>query len=358
MEQATFNRLLAATARSGASDLHLKVGAPPAVRIHGVLTPVRVPSLAAEDMDRIAGYLLAAPGPVSPSSGPQEKDGSYVVEGAARYRLNLYRQKGSWAASLRVIRAEIPTFAELGLPPVVERIANEERGLVVVTGRTGSGKTSTLAAIVGHVNRTSRKHILTIEDPIEYVHEDALARISQREVGTDTGSFSAALRSGLRQNPDVLLVGEMRDYETIDIALKAAETGLLVLATLHTSDAAQTIGRVVGAFPTEAQAVARLRLADALRATISQRLVPAASGTGRVLAAEVLVSTFSVQTMIKSPEKMDQLRDYLESGRSDLGTQTFDQHLLELYQEGRITLEVALASATNPSDIQRAVDLG
>ncbi len=358
MDLGTFDRLLAAAAKGGASDVHFKAGAPPAVRINGVLTPVRCPSLAADDMEKVAGYILAATGSSVPDKGALEKDTSYAVQGVARFRVNLYRQMGTFAAVLRVIRYEIPTFAELGLPPAVEKIAEEERGLVLVTGVTGSGKSSTLAAMVGHINATSARHIVTIEDPIEFIHEDRKSRVSQREIGSDTESFASALRAALRQNPDVILVGELRDFETIDIALKAAETGLLVMGTVHTTDAVQTISRIIGVFPTQGQDTARMRLADSLKATISQRLIPSAEGKGRVLAAEILMNTFSAQSMIRNPEKMGGMRDYLEKGRDLIGTQTFDQHLLELQKAGKITLAATLAAATNPGEIQRKIDLG
>ncbi|MCC7112173.1 MAG: PilT/PilU family type 4a pilus ATPase, partial [Deltaproteobacteria bacterium] len=248
-----------------------------------------------------------------------------------------------------------PTLESLGMPPVLQKIAAYERGLVVVTGATGSGTTSTLAALIDHINRTQKKHIVTIEDPIEFLHQNQQSSISQREIGIDTRSFQVALRSALRQDPDVILVGEMRDIETIDIALKAAETGHLVLSTVHTVDAATTIARLVSVFPAEEQTAVRLRLADNLKASISQRLLPRADGRGRVLAQEILVQTGSVQEHIRDPQLTSGLKDVLAKGTDSYGMQTFDQHLTVLYRQGLITLEAAKAAATNASDFERAL---
>jgi len=249
----------------------------------------------------------------------------------------------------------VPTVDSLGLPPVVKTMAEYERGLVLVTGVTGSGKSSTLAAIVRQINETTRAHILTIEDPIEFLHEDKLSRITQREIGPDTGNFAQALRAALRQDPDVILVGEMRDTETIEIALKAAETGHLVLSTVHTTDAARTIGRLCDAFPADAQEPLRHRLAENLKGTISQRLLPKAQGKGRVVTAEVMVSTDAIREYIVDPERTHEITDYLSKNRDVYGTQSFDQHLSELYKAGSITLDVAKAAASNPSDFERAL---
>ncbi|MBK9966023.1 MAG: PilT/PilU family type 4a pilus ATPase [Holophagales bacterium] len=357
MDLTTFNRLLSAVAKAGASDLHLKTGAQPAVRLAGVLSPIKTPALAADDMNRIAGHLLSQRPEAPPVSQIREFDTSYSVDGVARFRVSIYRQRGELAAVLRVIPFEIPTFAELGLPPVAEKIAAEKRGLVLVTGVTGSGKTSTLAAMIDWINQREQRHILTIEDPIEFLHTDKRSRVSQREVGIDTAGFAAALRCGLRQDPDVVLVGEMRDLETVDTALKAAETGHLVFATLHTQDAVRTVNRVIGAFPADAESTIRMRLAEVLRAVICQRLVPAASGKGLVLVAEILVNTLSVQTMLREPEKMGGLKDYIERGGEVYGTQSFDQHLVALQKEGKISMETALASASRPAEIERALML-
>ena len=357
MDQATFNRLLTAAANAAASDVHLKTGAPPAVRLSGVLTAVKSPALAATDMERIAGHLLSQrPGAPEPSA-VRELDTSYTIEGVARFRVSLYRQRGELAAVLRIVPFAIPSFSALGLPAAVEKIASEERGLVLVTGVAGSGKSSTLAAMIDFVNASQKRHILTIEDPIEFLHADRKSRVSQREVGLDTPGFGPALRAGLRQDPDVILIGEMRDLETMDTALKAAETGHLVLATLHTTDATRTISRILGTYPADAQVGVRMRLAEVLKAVVCQRLLPAASGKGLVLAAEILVSTLSVQDMIRDPEKIGGLKDYIERGGDVYGMQSFDQHLVALQREGKITMETALAGATSPSEVQRALML-
>jgi twitching motility protein PilT len=357
MDATTLDRLLSAAAKSGASDIHLKTGAQPAVRMSGVLSAVRTPALARDDMERVVAQLVSQRPEAPPPAAIRELDTSYAIEGVARFRVAVYRVKGDLAAILRVIPSRVPSFAELGLPPVIEKIAAEPRGLVLVTGITGSGKTSTLASIVDWINEREARHILTIEDPIEYLHADRRSRVSQREVGMDTAGFAAALRAGMRQDPDVILVGELRDLETVDTALKAAETGHLVLATLHTQDTLKTIDRVIGMFPAEAETSVRMRLAEVLRAVICQRLVPAASGRGRVLAAEVLVSTLAVQTMIREPEKMGGLKDYIERGGEVYGTQSFDQHLVALHREGKITMDVAVAAASSPSELQRAIML-
>jgi len=357
MDQATFNRLLSAAAKNGASDIHFKTDSSPAVRVNGAMIPVKCPSLASDDMDRVAQHIMSQGHYKGTVDTLQEWDTSYRIEGVARFRVSLFRQRGHLAAILRVIPFDIPTFESLGCPAVVEKIASEERGLILVTGVAGSGKSSTLAAMTNYMNERQKLHILTIEDPIEFIHPDKLSRISQREVGLDTPSFSSALRAALRQDPDVILVGEMRDMETIDIAIKAAETGHLVLSTVHTTDAMRTVSRIIGAFPPEAQYPTRLRLAEILKATISQRLLPHKSGKGRVLAAEVMVTTLTVQDMIKQPEKMGGLRDYLEKSGAVYGSQSFDQHLLQLMREDKITEEVMLAASSNPADMQRILTL-
>jgi len=271
--------------------------------------------------------------------------------------VNILKQKGRFGAVLRVIPSEIPSLEGLGLPPILKTVALQERGLVLVTGVTGSGKSTTLAAMVGEINGAVRKHVVTIEDPIEFVHTDRLSRITQREVGLDTESFAMALRAALRQDPDVILVGEMRDAVTIDTGLKAAETGHLVFSTVHTNDAAKTVGRLIDVFPTDAQAVVRQRLADNLKATISQRLLRRKDGQGRVVAMEIMVSTMSVQEMIKDPARTWEIKDYIERSRDMYGTQSFDQHLIELYESEVISLETAKAAATNPADLERALYL-
>ncbi len=357
MELQTFNQFLAAAVKNGASDIHFKVGSSPALRINGQLLPVKVPALAPEDTQRIAGHILSHCRYRGSIDELQEHDTSYALEGVGRFRCSVFRNKGNLATILRAIPFAVPDFAKLGLPKVLEKISQEERGLILVTGVTGSGKSSTLAAIVSYINQHYRKHILTIEDPIEFLHEDKFSRVTQREIGPDTPSFSSALRAALRQDPDVILVGEMRDAETIEIALKAAETGHLVLSTVHTTDCVRTIGRIVGVFSPEGQHGVRNRLADNLKATISQRLLPHASGKGRVVAAEIMVSTLSVVDFIKDEAKTPEIKDYLEKSSGLLGTQSFDQHLAQLLQAGQITMEVAREAATNPADFERALSI-
>jgi twitching motility protein PilT len=358
MELTTFNQFLAAAVKNGSSDIHFKAGAAPAVRVNGELVPVRVPALHPEDTARIAGHILKQHHYKGELDDLREYDASYSLDGVGRFRANIYRNKGNLGAIMRAIPMGVPTFEKLGMPKVLEKIAQEERGLVLLTGVTGSGKSSTLAAMVGYINEHYRKHVLTIEDPIEFLHEDKLARITQREIGPDTPSFSSALRAALRQDPDVILVGEMRDAETIEIALKAAETGHLVLSTVHTTDCARTIGRIVGTFDPAAQTGVRNRLADNLKATISQRLLHHASGKGRVVAAEIMISTLSVVDFIKDPEQTPRIKDYLEEQSDILGTQSFDQHLARLVNERKITQQVALEAATSRSDLERAFSLG
>jgi twitching motility protein PilT len=355
VEQRTFNQLLAAAVKNGASDIHLKAGAPPALRINGSLLPVKVPALMPEDTQAIAQFVLSTARYKGELNDLRDWDTSYAVQDVGRFRCNIFRQKGNFALVLRAIPYEVPTVESLGLPPVVKGMAEFERGLVLLTGVTGSGKSSTLAAIVRQINETTRAHILTIEDPIEFLHEDKLSRVTQREIGPDTGTFAQALRAALRQDPDVILVGEMRDLETIEIALKAAETGHLVLSTVHTTDAAKTIGRLCDAFPHDAQEAVRHRLAENLKGCISQRLLPKAQGRGRVVAAEIMVSTESIKEFIIDPERTHEIADYLAKNRDVYGTQSFDQHLSELYKAGAVSLDVAKAAATNPSDFERAL---
>ncbi len=355
MDLETFNRFLAAAVNAGASDIHFKAGNSPAIRLKGELIAFKVPALQAEDTRKIAGLILERTRFKGDIDEILERDSSYAVEGLARFRVNIFRNRGTIAAILRVIPYDIPTFEQLGLPPVLEKISQNERGMILVTGVTGSGKSSTLAAIVGYINEHDRKHIITIEDPIEFFHEDRNSRITQRQIGPDTESFASALRAALRQDPDVIMLGEMRDMETIDIALKAAETGHLVLSTVHTTDAVRTINRLLGVFPPDFQHGVRNRLADALRSTISQRLLPEASGKGRVPAVEIMISTTTVAAYIRDAARTAEIKDYLEKSHETLGTQSFDQHLAELFTNGRITREVALEAATSPSDLERAL---
>jgi twitching motility protein PilT len=279
-------------------------------------------------------------------------DIAYSVPGLGRFRVNIFQQRGTVGIVCRVIPIGIKTIRDLMLPPVLERIASEPRGLVLCTGTTGSGKSTTLAAMIDQINATRTEHIITVEDPIEFLHRDKKSIVNQREVGIDTRNFAAALRSALREDPDVILVGEMRDYETIETALLAAETGHLVLSTLHTLDATETITRIISVFPPHQQKQVRLQLAAVLRAVVSLRLLPKADGKGRVPAVEVMIATATIRDCVENKEKTKLIRDYIEQGFSQYGMQTFDQSLLFLFKNGHITLEEALRRATNPDDFR------
>jgi twitching motility protein PilT len=351
----TLDGLLRAGVTHSVSDLHFRPGAPPLFRINGTMTPVKYERLLPSHTEIIAGHFLASMGDRIDIKGIQEYDTSYSIPGVARFRVNIYRQRGSLAIVARVIPTEVPTVESLGLPTVLNTIAAEERGLVLVTGATGSGKSTTLAAMINLVNHTRACHILTIEDPIEFLHMNRKASVSQREIGPDTKNYVIGLRAALRQDPDVILVGEMRDAESIDIALKAAETGHMVFSTVHTTDAAKTIGRITSVFPADEQLFVRTRLADNLKATISQRLLPRADGKGRVVAMEVMIVTQTAQEYIRDPNRTDGIKDVIEKGRQQYGMQSFDQHLSDLYRSNVITLQTAIHAATNPSDFERAL---
>jgi twitching motility protein PilT len=329
MEAAHLNKLLTVGVQNGASDIHFKVGAPPAYRVDGALRNLKSPPLKPDDTEALCRLLL---GDTTREKLAEisEYDSSYSLPGVSRFRVNIFRQRGSLAAILRIIPGEIPTVASLNLPMTVEKYADFERGLILVTGATGSGKSSTLAALINRVNERRPVHIITIEDPIEFLHPNKVASVSQRELGTDTATYKGALRAALRQDPDVILVGEMRDAETVDIALKAAETGHTVYSTIHTTDAAKTIARLVSLFPADEQVAARRRLADNLRGTIGQRLLPRKDGLGRVVACELMIATSTVQELIKDAARTSELKDVIEKGRDQYGMQTFDQHLIAL----------------------------
>jgi twitching motility protein PilT len=324
--------------------------------VNGQLLPVKVPALQPEDTLRIAANVLKSNRWQGVLEEVQDVDTSYALEGVGRFRVNLHRAKGNVAAVMRSIPLAVPDFEKLGLPKVLEKLAQEDRGMVLVTGVTGSGKSSTLAALVNYINLHYRKHVLTIEDPIEFLHEDKFSRVTQREIGPDTPSFAKALRAALRQDPDVILVGEMRDQETIEIALRAAETGHLVLSTVHTTDCYRTIGRIISVFPAEAQNNVRMRLAESLKGTVSQRLLPAKSGKGRCVATEVMISTLSVVEFIKDATRTHEIKDYLEKNKDLLGTQSFDMDLARLLREDKVTREVALEASTDRSDFERALN--
>ncbi|HWP65842.1 MAG TPA: type IV pilus twitching motility protein PilT [Candidatus Limnocylindria bacterium] len=353
--QELLHALLQQAVASGASDLHLKAGSYPIVRIHGELAPLTTERrLDSAETAQIAAALLT-PELRQRFERQREVDLAYSVPGLGRFRCNVYQQRGTIGLALRVIPMRVPTFEELNLPPVLAKIADEERGLILVTGTTGSGKSTTLAAMIEHINRTAACHIITIEDPIEYLHRDNRSIINQREVSVDTTSFAQALRAALRQDPDVILVGEMRDAETMETALAAAETGHLVLSTLHTLDATETVNRIIAVFPPHQQRQVRLQLASVLRAVISQRLLPRADSRGRVPAVEVLVSTPFVRDCIIDKDRTSQIRDAIAAGTSQYGMQTFDQSIFGLYQRGLVTLEEALRWASNVDEFKLKV---
>ena len=346
------NDLLQIAVERKASDLHLKVGSHPIIRVDGELTPMpEFKKLMQEDTIAMAFSIMNAR-QKQRFKEEFELDIAYSVPGLGRFRCNVFQQRGVVGLVLRVIPARIQTVRELMLPPVLERICEERRGLILCTGTTGSGKSTTLAALIDYINSSRSEHILTVEDPIEFIHRDKKSILNQREVDVDTRQFATALRAALRQDPDVILVGEMRDYETIETALLAAETGHLVFSTLHTLDATETINRIISVFPPHHQKQIRIQLAQVLKAVISLRLVPRADGVGRVPAAEVLISTAYIRECIENKDKTKYIREQIALGTSQYGMQTFDQSLFQLYKSGLITLDEALKRATNPDEFR------
>ncbi len=349
------NALLQIAVAAGASDLHLKVGSHPMMRVNGTLAVASEGRrLEREDTEAIAESIFT-PEQREKFRVNQEVDLAYSIPGLGRFRCNVFQQRGTVGLVLRVIPTRIRNIDELGLPPVLKRIAAEERGLVLVTGTTGSGKSTTLAAMIDYINSTRAAHIMTIEDPIEYLHRDHHSIVNQREIAVDTQSFAHALRSALRQDPDVILVGEMRDLETVETALLAAETGHLVFSTLHTLDATETINRIIAVFPPHQQRQVRIQLASVLKAAIAQRLVPRADGLGRVPAVEVMVSTAFIRDGIVDKDKTAMIHGAIASGTSQYGMQTFDQSIFGLYQQGFVTLEEALRWASNVDEFKLKV---
>ncbi len=333
-----------------ASDLHIKVGSPPIVRIYGELTPLTTEKkISQEDAMKIASFVMS-PGNAEIFKKKNDIDLAYSIPGLGRFRCNIFMQRGTIGLVFRVIPMRIPTLEELNLPDIIRKISMEQRGLVLVTGTTGSGKSTTLAAMIDMINTSRTEHVMTIEDPIEYLHRDKKSIVNQREVGSDTESFGKALRQALRQDPDVILVGEMRDFETIQTSLVAAETGHLVFSTLHTIDAAETVNRIIAVFPPYQHKQVRMQLSSVLKAIISMRLVPKADGKGRVPAVEVLIATATIKDCILDPDKTKSINDVIEQGAIHYGMQSFDQSLFSLYKSGLITYEEALRRATNPDD--------
>ena len=350
-----FQQLLTESVKRNASDLHLKAGSRPIVRVHGHLeTQDDMPPVTRDFMRKTAMSMLGEIRYNALMEG-EEMDLAHTVPGVGRFRINVFLCQGDVRAVLRHIPEHIPAFEGLHLPKVLERLSQERRGLILVTGITGSGKSTTLAAMLDYMNRTRNDHIVTIEDPIEFVHEDKKCVISQREIGQDSTSFAQALRAALRQDPDIILVGEMRDAETMEVALHAAETGHLVLSTLHTLNATETINRIISIFPPHQEDQIRAQLAAVIQGVVSQRLVVRADGKGRVPAVEVMIMTGLVRDSIREKAKTPQIPNVIASGQAQYGMQTFDQSLLGLYREELVTYETARDAATNPDDFDLKV---
>ena len=346
------NDLLKIAVERKASDIHLKLGSHPIIRVDGQLEPLSdLKRLMQEDTVAMAFSIMNAR-QKQRFKEELETDIAYSVPGLGRFRCAIFQQRGSVGLVLRVIPARIFGIRELMLPQVLETIAEERRGLVLCTGTTGSGKSTTLAALIDHINSTRSEHIVTVEDPIEFLHRDKRSLVNQREIDVDTRGFAGALRAGLRQDPDVILVGEMRDYETIETSLLAAETGHLVFSTLHTLDATETVNRIISVFPPHHQKQIRIQLSQVLKAIISLRLVPRADGIGRVPAVEVMISTPYIRECIEQKEKTKFIREQIALGTSQYRMQTFDQSLFQLYKNGLITLDEALRRATNPDEFK------
>jgi twitching motility protein PilT len=345
-------KIIKAAVDRGASDLHIKAGDVFRARIDGKLVALTRQALTPEQTKHIALQLIANEADRARIDQLKDYDCSWGAAGIGRFRVNILRQRSSFMIVMRVIPFEVPTFEGLGLPTALAKIAEAERGMVLVTGVTGSGKSSTMAALINRINGRQSKHIVTLENPIEFLHRDLQCSVTQREIGVDTEGFSSGLRAALRQDPDVIMIGELRDAETIDTAMKAAETGHLLISTLHTPDAQSTIMRVMAMFPPEEQDVVRIRLAESLQAVVSQRLLPRADGHGRVPACEVMINTPTIRELILEGTRIGEIRDYIAEGREQYGMQTFDQHLMDLVSSGQVEYEVALGASTRPSDFE------
>ncbi len=334
-----------------ASDIHLKVNSPPIIRVSRHIEKLPTKPLTVDNILSFVKQIVKSQKKLQELVERGELDISYSIPKVSRFRVNIYRQRGTYAFAFRALKNKIPKIEELNLPLKLKEIALEPRGLVLVTGPTGSGKSTTLASMIDYRNENSQDVIITIEDPIEYIYQDKKCYIVQREIGLDTSSFSSALRAALREDPDVILVGEMRDLETIEIALRAAETGHLVFSTLHTQDAKDTLNRIIDMFPAEEQNHIRIMLASTLRAVISQRLIPRKDGKGVIPAIEILINVGAIYDALMDPDKLDEVPELMEKGRKQYGTQTFDQAIYDLYTQGLIDYENALKYATNPADL-------
>lgn len=351
------NEIFKRAIEEGASDLHIKAGDVVRARVTGELVALTDQKISNAQVRQLALKLIPLEKDRERIDELTDYDCSWGLPGMGRFRVNILKQRGTFMIVMRVIPIEIPTFADLRLPKVLETVAQYERGLVLVTGVTGSGKSSTMAAIINYINRNYKRHIVTLENPIEFLHRDLNSSVTQRDIGMDTASFVDGLRSALRQDPDVLLIGEMRDKTTIDTALKAAETGHLVISTVHTKNAVQTLSRLIAVFAPEEQAMIRVRLADSIQSVVSQRLIPTADGKDRVVACEVMVVTGTIRDCILDVDRMDEIQDLIEEGKDTYGSQTFDQHLTALVQEELISFDVAKAAATNPNDFDLKMNI-
>jgi twitching motility protein PilT len=356
MTQITLHQLLKTMVERGGSDLHITTNSPPVIRIDGKLTPLDLPPLSAPETKQLS-YSVLTDAQKHRFEESLELDLSFGIKGLARFRANVFNQRGAVAAVYRQIPYEILGFRELGLPPVIEEISNKPRGLVLVTGPTGSGKSTTLAAMIDKINRERHEHIITIEDPVEFLHSHKNCIVNQRELHADTHSFPNALRSALREDPDVVLIGEMRDLETIESALRIAETGHLTFATLHTNSAAQTINRVVDVFPAHQQPQIRAQLSFVLEGIFCQALLGRANGKGRVMAMEILVPNAAIRNLIRE-DKVHQIYSMMQTGQTKYGMQTFNQSLATLYFRKLITLQTALGRSSNPDELQEMIARG
>jgi len=355
LSEEMFHSFLQLAVKRQASDVHFEVGYPPTYRVFGELLGAKYPPLTHSDTEAIANFVLQAPGSGYAPLDFREVDRSYSLPGVSRFRASIFKQRGSWGAVMRTIPFQIPEFETLNLPPVIRTIAEARRGLVCVTGATGNGKSTTIASLINFIIQQERLHVVTVEDPIEFIFAGGKGVVIQREVGADTASYSDALRAALRQDPDIIMVGELRDREAADICLKAAETGHLVITSLHTPDVPRAIGRLAGLFPAEEQDNVRARLADNLQAVIALRLLMRADATGLIPAVEALLATSTVRELIRDGTKISELKGYMETAGADLGMHSFDQYLYRLHETKRISLDSALANATNRADLERRI---
>jgi twitching motility protein PilT len=356
MPNINLKQILSFAAQQEVSDIHFQVGVPPMVRHHGKLYALKYPVLTEEDTLHIGQVLAKYDDTEKFKKEIKDYDGSFSMIDVARFRVNVFRQNGRYAAILRLIPFKARSFAELNLPSILEKISAIRRGLILVTGATGNGKSTTIAAIINYINQKRRAHIITIEDPIEFLFEKNLSVISQREIGPDTDSFATALRAALRQDPDIIMVGELRDHQTIDTCMKAAETGHLVMASIHTPDVMHTLNRILGYFQSEEQTSVRQRLAENLMAVISLQLLPNIEKNGLIPACEIMLVNKTIEMCLKNPEKTDEILKHMSKNR-DMGMQTFDQHLIELVKARKISLDDAMVASEQADQIERDMTL-